>query len=132
VHFLNCLRSEEIKRLELGEATAPDEQLFDRSVFKSALPEVSKARLNGYLYAEHDDQRGYIEKLKGQKAEQTPESLMQTWGADRSEAIAIASALASLGFFEQRGSQAEPTFWVPFLYRDALGLIQGQADADAE
>lgn len=130
VHFINCLRSEEIKRLELGEAAAPDEQLFDRAVFKLALPEVSRARLNGYLYAEHDDQRGYIERLKGQKAEQTPDSLTQIWGVERSEAIAIAGGLASLGFFEQRGSQSEPTFWVPFLYRDALDLIQGQADAE--
>ena len=38
--------------------------------------------------------------------------------------------LVELGFFEERGTREEPTFWVPFLYRDALDLIQGKADAD--
>ena len=132
VHLLNCLRNEEIRRLELGETAAPGEQLFDRSVFKQALPEVSNARLNTYLYAEYSEQKEYIEKLKRQKAEQTPESLMQIWGVDRPKAVAKAAELATLGFFEQRGSQSTPTYWVPFLYRDALELVQGQADADAE
>jgi hypothetical protein len=43
--------------LENGGAPAANDQLFDRSVFKTALPTVSGARLNQYLYAEYPDER---------------------------------------------------------------------------
>jgi hypothetical protein len=32
-----------------------------------------------------------------------------------------------VGFFERRGTAGDPDYWVPFLYRDALGLVQGEA-----
>lgn len=76
IHLLNCVRDEEIRRLERGGGAAPGSQLFDRSVFKSALPTVSETRLNTYLYAEYPTERPFLEKLEAQKAEQTPESLM--------------------------------------------------------
>lgn len=130
VHLLNCIREQEIKRLEHGESPPEGDQLFDRSVFKLALPTVSDARLTQYLYAEYPSQRPFLSKLEGQKTEQTPDSLSDLWGIDRSAAIAKAKELVELGFFEERGTREEPTFWVPFLYRDALELIQGKADAD--
>jgi hypothetical protein len=129
IHLLNCIRDEEIRRLERGENPAPDEQLFDRSVFKQALPTVSETRLNTYLYAEYPADRPFIEKLKGEKTEQTPESLAEIWSLSRDEALAKAQQLVGLGFFQVRGTRAEPTFWVPFLYRDALNMVQGRAGA---
>lgn len=36
--------------------------------------------------------------------------------------------LTKVGFLEQRGDKQDPIFWVPFLYRDALDLVQGAAD----
>jgi len=36
--------------------------------------------------------------------------------------------LAAIGFLEVRGSKQEPSFWVAFLYRDALDLVQGSAE----
>lgn len=130
IHLLNCIREEEIGRLERGGESAPKEQLFDRSVFKSALPTVSQTRLNTYLYAEYPAERPFLEKLIGEKSEQNPESLAIIWGVERDKALAKAQELAALGFFEARGSRSTPTFWVPFLYRDALSLRQGKADAD--
>jgi hypothetical protein len=130
IHLLYCILEQEIKRLEQGGNAAPDDQLFDRSVFKLALPTVSNARLNQYLYAEYSNQRPFVAKLDGEKAEQTPESLSAIWGMDRSDAIKKAKELVELGFFEERGTRDEPTFWVPFLYRDALNLIQGRAETD--
>ena len=132
IHLLNCIKDEEIRRLERGGSAAPSEQLFDRSVFKVALPTVSDARLHTYLYAEYPQERRYLEKLDGQKAEQTPESLASLWSGTRDDAIAQATKLAALGYFEQRGTKAEPTFWVPFLYRDALNSVQGRAGSDAD
>jgi hypothetical protein len=130
IHLLNCIRDEEIRRLENGGAATQDDQLFDRSVFKIALPTVSGARLNQYLYAEYPSERPFISKLEGQKAEQTPESLSALWSVPREKAILEAKKLVELGFFEERGTREEPTYWVPFLYRDALNLVQGKADAD--
>lgn len=132
IHLLNCVKDEEIKRLERGGAPAPDEQLFDRSVFKAALPTVSNTRLNTYLYAEYPAERAFLEKLNGEKTEQTPESLAVIWNVSRDAALNKASQLVALGFFEARGTRAAPTFWVPFLYRDALNLVQGRADLATE
>lgn len=127
IHLLNCIRDEEIRRLERGEDAAPSEQIFDRSVFKIALPRVSETRLNTYLFAEFPAERPFLEKLAGEKTEQTPESLSAIWSVGRDEAIAKAQDLVKLGFFQVRGTRVEPTFWVPFLYRDALHLVQGRA-----
>ena len=41
-----------------------------------------------------------------------------------------AKKLVDLGFFEERKKSDTTTFWVPFLYRDALHLIQGRAGSD--
>ncbi|QIO60964.1 hypothetical protein HA463_24600 [Rhizobium leguminosarum bv. trifolii] len=135
IHLLNSLREEEIRRLERGENVAPGDQIFDRSVFKLALPRVSETRLNTYLYAEYPEERPSIEKLVGEKTEQTPESLAEIWGVSRDDAIQKAQILVKLGFFQVRGTRQEPTYWVPFLYRDALKMVQGKAGAastDAE
>jgi hypothetical protein len=127
IHLLNCLKQEEIQRLERGENLPPGEQLFDRSVFKQALPRVSETRLISYLYAEYPQVRCLVEKLRGEKAEQNPESLAEIWTLERSAAIKEADELVKLGFFQVRGTRSEPTYWVPFLYRDALNLVQGKA-----
>src|ERR1700748_1607925 len=45
IHLLTAIREKEIERLERGEEPPADEQIFDRSVFKQALPVVSETRL---------------------------------------------------------------------------------------
>ena len=45
IHLLNSILEQEIRRLEQGGIAPLGDQLFDRSVFKSALPTVSGARL---------------------------------------------------------------------------------------
>ena len=130
IHLLNCILEQEIKRIEQGGAPAPGDQLFDRSVFKLALPTVSDARLNQYLYAEYANERRFVAKLDGQKTEQTLDSLSDLWALGKESAMIKAKELVELGVFEQRGTKEQPTFWVPFLYRDALNLVQGRAEAD--
>ncbi|MFC0365708.1 hypothetical protein ACFFIQ_14175, partial [Sphingobium indicum] len=83
------------------------------------------------IYAEYPSERPYIEKLKGEKTEQTPESLSAIWGMSRDAAITKANDLVVLGFFQTRGTRVEPTYWVPFLYRDALNLVQGRAGSSS-
>ena len=68
-----------------------------------------------------------LEALDGAKAQQSPATLAEIWGVDEGEAESIADRVVELGFFERRGTRREPDYWVPFLYRDALHLIQGEA-----
>ena len=114
--------------LELGNPPPADKLLFDRAAFKAALPEVSKVRLEQTLFAEQASLRQYMESLEGEKTQQYPSTLAKIWNVEETEALKIASKLVEVGFFERRGSKEEPAFWVPFLYRDALSLVQGPAD----
>lgn len=128
VHMLNTIRNVQAQKLELGDSELDDENLFARSSFKEALPEVSKVRLEQTIYAENPNLKSFIERLKGEKTQQTPETLSQIWKNSQVEAAHLANELVKVGFFEQRGDKASPTYWVPFLYRDALGLVQGAAE----
>ncbi len=128
IHFLNCLREVQVKRLELGEPEPEGRQLFVRAAFKEALPQVSKVRLEQTLYAEHAERKPSLEKLRGEKTLHTPESLAAIWDLSTEEASVLASELTAIGFFELRGSKQSPSFWVPFIYRDALDLVQGSAE----
>lgn len=128
IYLLNCIKDEEIKRLENGGAPTEGGRLFDRSVFKPALATVSDYRLKQFLYAEYAADRPYVAALEGEKSEQTIESLMKIWKMDLDTALKEAMGLVEIGFFEKRGTREEPTFWVPFLYRPALDLVQGLDD----
>ncbi len=130
IHLIKSIKDQEVRRMERGGVPPPDGQIFDRSVFKAALPIVSDARLKTYIYAEYPSEKPFVEKLYGQKTEHTPESLSVLWNMNRQAAIKKAGELTDLGFFETRGTNSEPTFWIPFLYRDALRLVQGKADTE--
>jgi hypothetical protein len=127
IHLISATREAQVKRLEMGTEPPPDGELFDRASFKEALREVSAVRLRQTLYAEYSDVKPYIEKLEGEKAEQLPTTLAETWGVSVEEAIKVAEQLVRVGFFERLGDREDVSYWVPFLYRDALNLVQGQA-----
>jgi len=129
IHLLNSLRDVQVQRFEVGDEPEPEgEHLFARVAFKAAMPEVSKVRLEQTLYAEYPDQRVWMEKLRDEKTLQTPETLAVLWAMKPETAAFLAGRLAVIGFFEQRGSRQAPEFWVPFLYRDGLNMVQGTAD----
>jgi hypothetical protein len=130
IHFMNALRNEQVRRLETGEPEPDSEQLFSRAAFKEALPEVSQVRLEQTLYAEHPDLRSWLERLRGEKTSQTAATLADIWSCSPGDANARAQELVDVGFFEVRGDKNAPDFWVPFLYRDALQMIQGSADTE--
>lgn len=132
IHFLNELRSVQINRLERGERTLGEGRLFEQIAFKEALPAVSKVRLEQTIFAEYPRLKKFIEALSEQKATQPLTSLQGIWKLDASEAHKVATDLEVIGVFERFGSASEPTWRVPFLYRPALSLVQGSADASAE
>ncbi|MDX1813884.1 MAG: hypothetical protein R3319_03750 [Candidatus Bathyarchaeia archaeon] len=128
IHLLGSLRTQQLRRFELGEPVPDGEALFARPAFKQALPEVSEVRLTQTVFAEHPDLREAIEALKGERTSQRPDTLASIWEVDKEVAKEQATALVSVGFFERRGTKENPEYWVPFLYRDSLNLIQGAAD----
>ena len=114
IHLLNTIREEEVQRIEHGDPLPPENRLFDRSVFKAALPAVSKARLIQTIYAEYPDTEPFISKLKGEKTEHTVNSLALLWKISSDDALTKAEELVEIGVFQKRGSSEAPTFWVLF------------------
>jgi len=129
IHYMNSLRNAQVNRFELGSEPLPEKShLFARITFKEALPEVSKVRLEQTIYAENPSLKPWLESLRGEKTSQTPTTLSIIWGTSEDEAVQRATSLVEVGFFEKRGSKQAPEYWVPFLYRDALDLVQGSAE----
>lgn len=127
IHLLTETRNSQLTRFETGQAAPEGGAVFVGQAFKDALPAVSKARLNQTLYAEHPTLRPHIEKMEGQKARQNAASLAAIWGLSEAETAMIAEELVVAGFFEQSLSE----FWVPFIYRPALEILQGSAEGVA-
>lgn len=128
IHLLSAARDQQLRLLEMGAAEPPGEALFDRAALKNALPEVSKVRYQQTLCAEHPALKTILDQLEGQKTQQSPSSLARIWRVSEKEALTRAEKLCEVGFFQKRSFKDHPlVFWIPFLYRDALNLVQGQA-----
>lgn len=128
IHFLNAARDAQLRQHEIGSGEEETEELFSRTALREALPEVSRVRLHQTLFAEYPRLRESIDRLRGEKTSQHLDSLSRIWKCSVEEAAQIAENLAEVGFFEQRGTRAEPIYWIPFLYRDATETVQGTAD----
>jgi hypothetical protein len=128
IHLLQAARDAQVSRMNRGEKQPEGDLLLERAVFKDALRVVSETRYNQTLLAEYPEKRNFFEALRGAKAEQTPESLSRVWDVSAQQAMEISKELHEIGFFELRGTRDEPTYWIPFLYRDALELVQGRAE----
>lgn len=128
IHLLDVAKDLQIQKLERGSEEPDALVLFDRSSFKEALPQVSKVRYEQTLLAEHPDLKPYLERLDGEKCEHSIGTLAKLWRIAPESAASIAKQLVDVGFFEARGSKDDPNYWVPFLYRGALNLVQGKAE----
>lgn len=128
IHFLNCARELQIRKLEIGELDLEGQELFSRGTFRDVLPGVSKVRLEQTLYAEHPNLRLAVEMLRGAKTLQTTLSLADLWAVPADEAKRRCSTLVDVGVFELRGTPQHPQYWVPFIYSKALGMIERVPD----
>jgi hypothetical protein len=128
IHLLSRARDVQLERLERGEPEPPGEPLFSTQALRDALPEVSKVRLEQTIFAEYPDSKAFLQALEREKTHQTTKTLATIWQISEDTATAIATGLVELGFFEQRGTRTDPSYWVPFLYRPALGMVQGWAE----
>jgi hypothetical protein len=128
IHLLSRARDMQLERLERGEPEPPGGPLFSTQALRDALPEVSKVRLEQTIFAEYPDSKTFLQALEREKTHQTTKTLATIWQISEDTATAIATGLVELGFFEQRGTRTNPSYWVPFLYRPALGMVQGWAE----
>jgi hypothetical protein len=53
---------------------------------------------------------------------------MNLWNGSKEASEKDANELVEVGFFKKEGSANDPQFWVPFLYRDGLDLVQGTGE----
>ena len=127
IHLLLESRDQQLKLFQVGGSDPPSENLFDKTAMRSAMPAVSKARYEQTLCAERPSLKGFMDKLEREKTQQTIQTLTVFWKCSAERAADIAEQLVEAGFFERRGSKDSPLYWVPFLYRDALDLVQGAA-----
>ncbi|MFM7858579.1 MAG: P-loop ATPase, Sll1717 family [Flammeovirgaceae bacterium] len=132
IQLFTHARTIESKRQENGINELENDQLISRQAFKEAVYEVSKQRLEQTIYAEFPALKQYIELLRGDKAEQNVETLMNKWSLDKRETTDISKKLVSIGFFEQRGEILNPKYKIPFMYRPYLDITQGSATTDSE
>lgn len=127
IHLLLESRDEQLRLYGLGHSGPEQGLLIDRLAIRSALPAVSKARYEQTLCAENPHLREFVAKLEKKKTQQSLESLQELWRCSAQKAQEIAEKLVEAGFFERRGTREQPEYWIPFLYRGALGLKQGAA-----
>jgi hypothetical protein len=131
IHLLSVARALQMQHLDIGANSPQGENLFSGAVIREALKEVSKVRLEQTIYAEHPRLRASISRIEGEKATQTLSTLGQLWGTDATATARMADELVRVGIFEPPGPRQTTEYRVPFLYRDALRLVQGKAEIQA-
>ena len=99
IHLFESARREQIKSLDIGGDEPSGVTLISGAAIKSGLPVVSRARLERSLYAEYPEYKPWVEKLDGQKTEQTEETLSNLWAVDSRTAASRAQRLAEVGPF---------------------------------
>jgi hypothetical protein len=127
IHLLSSAREIEVSKLENGEPEPPNGLLIDRAAIKAALVPVSQTRLEQTIFAEYPQFREPLLKLKGEKSQQSVETLAHKWGLSPEAALETANALEAIGFFVRREKKGVVEFWVPFLYRNGLDMSWGAA-----
>lgn len=127
IHLLSAARDRQLQRMDVGAGDSGGETLFDRTCLKEGLPEVSTTRFEQTLCAEYPQLKSWMTGLEGERTAQNVTTLARIWQVEEEHAAKTANELSDIGFFERRGTREAPEFWVPFLYRDALSLVQGAA-----
>jgi hypothetical protein len=128
IHLLQVARDMQLRAYELGSPDPPAVELIGRAAIKDSLPEVSKVRFELTLCAEYSDLRRFWLKMESSKTAQTLQSFSRLMDVSEEDGLKIADRMVEAGFFTKKLEKGEIIYWVPFIYRDALNLVQGAAD----
>jgi hypothetical protein len=128
IHLFAEAKNQQLQKMSTGEDQPEGQNLVSATAIKDALPEVSRVRFEQTLLAEYPEYAKLLRRLEGEHTQQTPDSLAKLWQMDLKDAMDKANALSEIGFFSAGGSKEAPLYWVPFLYRSALKMVQGTAE----
>ena len=128
IHLLQVAHAAQLRGYELGSDEPPGEALIGRGAIKESLPEVSRVRFHQTLCAEYPALRATWLKMENSKSAQTLESFSRLLGVSEEKGTSIAEQMVEAGFFVKKVEKGETIYWVPFVYRDALRMVQGRAD----
>ena len=130
IHLLNTSKDKQINKLKLGEKECKDNAYISKSAVKEGLVTVSKTRLEQTILAEYPDVKPYIDKLKSGKTSYSLKDLSIIFAISQKETKPIVDRLCEIGFFRIKKTKIETkevvTYWLPFLYRDAMEAVQGK------
>lgn len=130
IHLLLELRRLQLNNYSIGKDQTEGQQLFERSIFKEALVDVSRVRMEQTIFAEYNSLKPFIQKLSNRKATSSPDKLAEYFGTNRTKALSIADALVEIGVLRKIRYQEKPYYEVPFVYRSYLNSVQGRSDSD--
>ena len=102
--------------------------LIEAESLKIALGSLSELRVNDTLFAENKKLAGNIRAFKGEKAEQTRETIALILRKKGTAVDEVIGALMEVGFVQEVGS----SFRISMLYRAGLQIKQGKAFTDDE
>lgn len=121
IEFFVSMKDYELNRFARGEAPPKDAKLlFSYEAMSYASQTLSKVKLEQTIYAEYPNLKPYIEQLDGSPTRNFDIALLiKIWGVPRSEAIQLASKLASIGLFKKTGKEK---YLVPALYLHQLNM----------
>ncbi len=131
INLLIETHNQQLGFFSIGNHIPAQENLFSRQAIKTALSKVSKERLEKTLYAETETEVKYlIEALREHRSIQCLESLTDAWEKFRPEEGEVQKwidELLSIGFLAAFKQGGILRYRIPYLYRPALDIKQGNA-----
>jgi len=128
IHLITEVIDLQISNFKMGKDGTENDNLFDRSLFKSALEKVSKTKIEQTLFAEYSDMKEYIKKFAEQRATNSIDSISKLLGKDKKYVVEIVNRLQEIGFLSKRKVDDRLLYDIPFLYRPYLKSVQGTSE----
>ena len=123
IHLINLAIKYEIKYLE-EDGKKKYEYLISENSLMKALKEVSKTKFETLL-AEYPNLQQFIYRLKKKKIRSTPNDLKICWECSKKDVTVISANLMKVGLLRDENEfkvDKEPLYYIPILYRPALGF----------
>ncbi len=123
IHLINLAIKQEIKILS-EEGVEKYEYLISEESILKALVEVSKTKFETLL-AEYPNLQQFIYRLKKKKIRSTALELKTYWECSKKDVGVISANLIKIGILRNENefkNDKEPIYYIPMLYRPALGF----------
>lgn len=122
IHLINEAIKIELKNLTEGGEIKNECLISEESIWQ-ALKIVSKTKLETIL-SEYPNLQNFINRLKKKKIRSTTDELKLYWDCSKKDVFIIANNLIKIGILKNENEDKigkEPLYYIPQLYRSALG-----------